>query len=122
MKKVLCLFVLAPFALIGCADEPTTYTTTTTTQEVTTTGPAGVIAPTGSVIVRREPPAVRVETQTVSPGPGYVWTGGYWRWSGNNYVWMPGSWLMPPRRAAVWVPGHWVNRGGGWVWIAGHWG
>lgn len=121
MKRILCLFTLAPFALIGCADEPT-YTTTTTTQQVTTTGPAGVVAPTGDVIVRREPPAMRVETRTVSPGTGYVWTGGYWRWSGNSYVWVPGSWMMPPRRAAVWVPGHWANRGGGWVWVAGHWG
>ena len=122
MKRILYLVMLAPFALIGCADEPATYTTTTTTREVTTTGPGGVVAPTGDVIVRQEPPAMRVETRTVSPGPGYVWTGGYWRWDGSEYRWVPGSWMMPPRRAAVWVPGHWINRGGGWVWVAGHWG
>ena len=115
MRKRICLLALASLALVGCATEPTTVTTTTTTQEVTT----GV--PTREVIVTRTPPAVRVETQTVAPGTGYVWTRGYWRWSGADYMWVPGSWVVRPRPAAVWVEGQWVPRGGGWVWIPGHW-
>ena len=79
MRKGIYLLALAPLALVGCA-EPTTVTTTTTTQEVTTTGPAR------EVVVTRTPPTVRVETQTVAPGPGYVWTRGYWRWNGTTYV------------------------------------
>ncbi len=75
MRKGIYLLALAPLAFVGCASEPTTVTTTTTTQEVTTAGP------TREVIVTRTPPAVRVETQTVAPGTGYVWTRGYWRWS-----------------------------------------
>jgi uncharacterized lipoprotein YajG len=59
------LLTLAIVALVGCAGEPTTVTTTTT-QEVTTTGPAR------EVVVTRQPPPVRIETQTVAPGPGYV--------------------------------------------------
>src|SRR5436189_261815 len=72
-------------------------------------------------IVTQAPPAVRVESQTVIPGPGYVWTPGYWRWTGTDYVWVSGSWVMPPQPTAVWVRGQWVHRSGGWVWIAGHW-
>jgi WXXGXW repeat (2 copies) len=115
MRKCIYLLALAPLALVGCATEPTTVTTTTTTQEVTT----GV--PTREVVVTRTPPAVRVETQTVAPGPGYAWTRGYWRWTGTTYVWVPGSWVVRPRLAAVWVEGQWVPRGGGWVWMPGHW-
>src|SRR5438067_13560601 len=96
--------VLTVLALVGCAEEPTTVTTTTTTQEVTTTGPAR------EVLVTRPPPQVRVETQTVAPGPGYAWTTGYWRWTGTDYVWVPGSWVVRPRPAAGWEACHWVRR------------
>ena len=81
MKRSSYLLMLVPLALVGCAEEPTT----TTTQEVTTTGPAR------EVVVTRPPPPVRVESQTVAPGPAYVWTTGYWRWTGTSYVWVPGS-------------------------------
>src|ERR1700726_163290 len=115
MRIYICL--LASFALISCSSEPPPVTTTTTvTRKVTTAGPTA-----GDVFVTEAPPAVRVETQTVSPGVGYVWTPGYWRWNGNGYVWVSGSWVRPPRTAAVWVTGHWVHRPHGWVWIPGHW-
>src|SRR5260370_4248963 len=104
MKTSPYLLVLATFALVGCAGEPTTVTTTTT-REVTTTGPAA-----REVLVTQAPPAVRVETQTVSPGPGHVWTSGYWRWTGAQYVWVPGTWITRPRPAGVWVDGHLVRR------------
>src|SRR4030095_4507233 len=117
MKICHYLFVLLPLAMVGCVvEEPRTVTTTTTTREVTTTGPGG-----REVLATQAPPAIRVETQPASPGAAYVWTSGYWRWTGTSYVWVSGSWVMPPRQAAVWVPGQWVRRAGGWVWIAGHW-
>jgi len=109
------LLMLVSLALVSCAEQPATVTTTTTTQEVTTTGPAR------EVLVTRAPPSVRIETQTAAPGPGYVWTTGYWRWIGTDYVWVSGSWVVRPRPTAVWLAGHWVHRPGGWVWIAGHW-
>jgi hypothetical protein len=34
----------------------------------------------------------------VAPGPGYVWASGYWRWTGADYVWVPGSWIVRPRQ------------------------
>src|SRR5438128_12396722 len=110
MRIGIYVLALAPFALVGCAEEPTTVTTTTTTQEVTTAGPAR------EVVVTRAPPPVRVETQTVAPGPGYVWTTGYWRWTGTTYVWVQGTWVVRPRPAAVWVEGDWVARANSWGW------
>ena len=110
--------LILPLAFAGCAYEtPAPVTTTTTvTREVTTTGPA-----TGEVLVTQAPPAPRVEVQTVAPGPGYVWTPGYWRWTGTDYVWTSGVWVVRPRASAVYVRGHWEHHAGGWVWIPGHW-
>src|SRR5687768_15050635 len=118
MKTRLYLLGLAPLFLAGCVtyERPVPApTTTTVTREVTTTGPAG------EVYTTQAPPAVRVETQTVSPGPNHVWTRGYWRWNGATYVWVPGSWMVRPRPAAAWVEGHWLRRGGRYVWVAGRW-
>jgi len=120
MKLHLYLLALTPFALTSCVvtePAPPVTTTTTVTREVTTTGPSTA----NEVYVTQTPPAVRVESQTVSPGANYVWTSGYWRWTGTNYVWVPGSWIVRPRPAAAWVEGHWERRSAGWVWIAGHW-
>jgi len=123
MKMPFCLLALAPLAFAGCvAETPVTTTTTTTevTRETVTTGP-GVRPVTREVLVTQAPPAVRVETRTVAPGARYVWTNGYWRWTGAGYEWVPGSWIARPRLTAVWVEGHWLRRPGGWVWVAGHW-
>jgi hypothetical protein len=81
----------------------------------------GVGAASAQVIIRTPPPAVIVER----PGPplhaGWVWVGGFYRWDGRRYVWVPGHWVAPPRPRAVWIPGRWVPRGGGYVWVAGYW-
>ena len=120
MRRGFYVFALAPALLAGCAEEPATVTTTTTTQEVTTTGP--VTRPvTREVLVTQAPPPVRIESQTIAPGPAYVWTRGYWRWTGARYEWVPGTWVTRPRPGTVWVEGHWVRRAGGWVWVAGYW-
>jgi hypothetical protein len=108
--------LVLPLVLVGCAYEaPAPVTTTTVTREVTTTGPA-----TREMYVTQPPPAARVEVQTVAPGPGYVWTPGYWRWTGADYVWVSGSWVVRPRPSAVYVRGHWVRRTGGYIWVPGH--
>ncbi len=121
MNKSIYLLGLVPFLCAGCTTvvEPVPVTTTEVTREVVTTGPGG--AATSEVVVTRSPPALRVETETVSPGARYVWTRGHWRWNGVDYEWVPGRWIIRPRPAAVWVEGRWVRRPGGWVWIAGHW-
>ena len=123
MRTSIYVFAFAAFALAGCVVAPPPTVTTTTTEvrrEVVTTGP-GTAPVVQEVLVAKAPPAVRVETRTVSPGARYVWTRGYWRWTGANYEWVPGTWIMRPRPAAVWVEGAWARRSGGWVWVRGHW-
>ena len=119
MRMPFCL--LALFGLAGCVAETPVTTTTTEVTRTVTTGPVPTQPVTREVLVTQAPPAVRVETRTVAPGPSYVWTNGYWQWTGANYAWVPGHWIVRPRPAAVWVEGHWVRRPGGWIWVAGHW-
>ena len=121
MKKSIYLVGLALVAMVlaGCTVVEPVPVTTEVTREVVTTGPGA--AATSEVLVTRTPPALRVETQTVSPGARHVWTRGYWRWTGADYEWVPGRWVIRPRPAAAWVEGRWVRRPGGWVWMAGHW-
>jgi hypothetical protein len=125
MKMTFCVLVLAGLALLlglaGCVAEPpvTTTTTTTTTRETVTTGPAQTVG--REVLVTEAPPPVRVERRTVAPGTGYVWTNGYWRWTGVRYEWVPGSWIARPRMTAIWVEGRWERHSGGWAWVPGHW-
>lgn len=73
------------------------------------------------VVVRIGPPAPIVERPGPPPRTGFVWVGGYHRWNGQRYVWVPGRWVRPPRPHAVWVPAHWVPRRGGYVFVRGHW-
>ncbi len=74
-----------------------------------------------SVYVQVAPPAPPVEVRVVAPGAGYFWVGGYYRWKGSAYVWVPGRWALPPRPGAIWAPGHWKQTPSGWHWKAGHW-
>jgi len=70
------------------------------------------------------PPALPVYAQPVVPGPGYIWTPGYWAWdpSYNDYYWVPGTWVMPPQVGLLWTPGWWGWSEGYYRWHAGYWG
>ena len=87
--------------------------------------PAALVqpAPAGAVVATLpEMPALPVDaTMGVSPGANYIWIKGYYNWTGNRYVWVPGTWMQVPRASAVWVPGQWQATSGGYVWVAGHW-
>ena len=83
---------------------------------------AATVADAATVIVGvAPPPPVSTVVVGVAPGPGHVWTPGYHRWNGRAYVWMPGRWVIPPRRGAVWVAPHWRQTPGGYTFVAGHW-
>jgi hypothetical protein len=73
------------------------------------------------VIVRVAPPAPIVEHPGPLPSPRHVWVGGYHRWDGHHYVWVPGYYAIPPRPRAVWVPPHYDPRPGGYIFVPGHW-
>lgn len=49
------------------------------------------------------PPQVVAGPIGVAPGPGYVWTNGYWDWNGGRWVWVGGRWAVPPHGHRIWV-------------------
>jgi hypothetical protein len=76
----------------------------------------------GYYTARYAPPPPRVVGFVGSaPGPGYVWTDGYWVYRGNNWAWTNGVWVRPPRPRAVWVPHQWRRDGRGYRLYPGHW-
>jgi len=81
-----------------------------------TVGPAAA-----QVYVRIGPPPPVVERPGPVPRPGYVWIGGYHRWDGRRYVWVPGHYVAPPRHYHRWIPGHWAQGPRGYYWVEGHW-
>jgi WXXGXW repeat (2 copies) len=75
----------------------------------------------GVVYTERRPPPDRVEVTIASPGEGYVWVGGHWRWDSGDFAWTPGHWVAVERGYHHWVSGHWANRHHRWYWVEGHW-
>jgi hypothetical protein len=75
----------------------------------------------GAYYVQYGPPAPRYAVMGVAPGPGYVWTSGWWDWRGNNWSWVEGRWVRPPRPRAVWVAPEWRRDGRGYRFHRGYW-
>jgi WXXGXW repeat (2 copies) len=74
------------------------------------------------ISVRIGPPALPVYEQPICPGPGYLWTPGYWAYGPDGYYWVPGTWVMAPAVGVLWTPGYWGWGGAGFLWHAGYWG
>jgi hypothetical protein len=74
------------------------------------------------ISVRIGPPALPVYVQPVCPGPGYIWTPGYWAHGDDDYYWVPGTWVLAPEPGFLWTPGYWGFNEGVYVWHAGYWG
>ena len=70
------------------------------------------------------PPPLPVYDQPPIPGPGYVWTPGYWDWSNDSddYYWVPGTWVEPPSYGYLWTPGYWRYYNGRYLFSDGYWG
>jgi hypothetical protein len=69
------------------------------------------------------PPPIPVYTQPVCPGPGYIWTPGYWAYDPpNGYYWVPGTWVVAPAPGLLWTPGYWGWSGAAFVFHVGYWG
>ena len=89
--------------------------------------PASLSSPSSAQIaigisLRVGPPALPVYEQPICPGPGYLWTPGYWAWSDDDgYYWVPGTWVVAPV-GMLWTPGYWGWAGGVYAWHAGYWG
>jgi hypothetical protein len=84
--------------------------------------PAVVVAPApGIVVVHRPLPAPLVERIPIAPGPDYVWIGGYYDAFGDDWVWVPGGYVLRPRPGVVWVAPHYEQHGGEFHYSRGHW-
>jgi WXXGXW repeat (2 copies) len=90
-NRLMALAVLSGFILTGCA--------------------AGYVA---------ARPADVVYARSVSPGPGYVWVSGEWRWSNGHYHWREGSWQRA-REGRKWKSGYWEHNQKGYKWQSGYW-
>jgi WXXGXW repeat (2 copies) len=85
--------------------------------------PAADAAVSVGISVNIAPPPLPVYAQPVVPGPGYIWTPGYWGWDpAYGYYWVPGTWVMPPEIGLLWTPGWWGWSEGYYRWHAGYWG
>src|SRR5882672_1026827 len=68
------------------------------------------------------PPVLPVYEQPPIPGPGYIWTPGYWAYGDDGYYWVPGTWVEPPEQGVLWTPGYWGWNEGVYAWNDGYWG
>jgi len=75
-----------------------------------------------AVSVGIAPPAIPIYQQPYCPGPGYIWTPGYWAYADFGYYWVPGVWVLPPQIGFLWTPGYWGYRGGSYFFNDGYWG
>jgi hypothetical protein len=75
-----------------------------------------------SITAGTPPPVLPVYTQPICPGPGYIWTPGYWAWGPDGYYWVPGVWVVAPAYGMLWTPPYWGWSGGVYVFHAGYWG
>jgi len=75
-------------------------------------------------IANTPPPPLPVYDQPPIPGPGYLWTPGYWDWSddADDYYWVPGTWVEPPEPGYLWTPGYWRFYDGRYLYSGGYWG
>jgi hypothetical protein len=67
------------------------------------------------------PPSIPVEVIPDSPGAGYAWVAGRWRWHDEAFQWINGSWEKPPGGMHEWVPGRWDFDLHGWYYVNGRW-
>jgi hypothetical protein len=68
------------------------------------------------------PPALPVYSQPICPGPGFLWTPGYWAYGPRGYFWTAGAWVRPPAPGMLWTPAYWGSEGGHYRFHAGYWG
>jgi len=81
----------------------------------------GIGAAQAQVVIKVRPPRVQADHRGPRPGRDYVWIGGFNRWDGRAYAWVPGRWERRPNPRAVWVAPRYVHRRDGYVFYDGHW-
>ncbi|HEY1943564.1 MAG TPA: hypothetical protein VGH40_15750 [Roseiarcus sp.] len=75
-----------------------------------------------TILSDEAPPPLPDYDQPPLPGPGYIWTPGYWAWNNYDYYWVPGTWVEPPQPGLLWTPGYWALADGVYAFHRGYWG
>jgi len=75
-----------------------------------------------SVSIGIAPPPLRIYSQPICPGDGYMWTPGYWADDDGAYYWVPGAWVQPPDIGVFWTPPYWGWNGNAYSFYSGYWG
>ena len=65
------------------------------------------------------PPTPRKDV-ILAPLAGYVWSPGFWHWSGHRHTWVVGRHIRE-RPGHHWVADRWEQRGSRWRYEPGHW-
>jgi WXXGXW repeat (2 copies) len=82
------------------------------------------MTPQPSPPVDKQPPnPINEEPPDAKPdNPDAAWVPGYWSWNGenNNFLWVSGSWRVPPP-GHRWIPGYWSEANSGYQWVSGFW-
>jgi|GEM_PF-1261680 len=76
-----------------------------------------------NIAIEAPPPELRHEVIIgVSPGPDFVWVGGYWDGAPGHYSWVGGHWDRPPHAHSRWFAPHWdKDRDGHYHQTRGEW-
>jgi hypothetical protein len=72
-------------------------------------------------ITTSHPPALRHEHRPPSPGPDYVWVGGFWDNDGGHWNWVQGHWDRPADTGVYWIAPRYVRSEGAYIYEPGHW-
>jgi len=84
-------------------------------------GGAQLLTACSGYIVASGPPPMIDEVVLVAPSPQYVWMPGYYEYSGGSYVFVNGSYRLPPRGRTSYTQGTWRNTPKGYKREKGHW-
>ena len=68
-------------------------------------------------------PPPRYEPVPSPPGDRYVWEPGHWHWTGAQYAWFRGEYVIRQVGFHNWVVGRWTwsPQAEHWVWRPAHW-
>ena len=84
-------------------------------------GGAQLLTACSGYIVATGPPPMVDEVYVVAPSPRHVWTPGYYSYNNGNYVFVNGSYHIPPRGRTTYVQGGWQKTAKGYKRQKGHW-
>ncbi|HUO51869.1 MAG TPA: hypothetical protein VMT93_05080 [Gemmatimonadaceae bacterium] len=75
----------------------------------------------GTVFSQDPPPRPMIDVKPDRPSPDHVWQPGYYDLRGSAWVWVSGSWALPPAGKKTWVPAVWAHADAGWYLVPGYW-